>query len=217
MDRQSKDVIGSVLSLTQEAKEFVEYAEKTREDEEEALVRSPLSWEALAEDALHFPGRLDHALERLNERIAKLQGQAEEAEATLKSLRKLHPVPGTDEFAECEHEGQVGQLMLAAAQATLLELQRSRDSVPDVDAVKEGLAAVLDVALPHIAEELRRTLSVEASRIQSVVTFIDGEVTQYEELVAATEAEVGKKLECPTFHRDLLDQLKVEKLVELRG
>ena len=217
MDRQSKDVIGSVHALMVEAKEFVEYAEKTREEVEQRLLRSPESWEVLVDEALHFPGRLGHALERLNERIAKLQGQADEAEATLKSLRKLHPVPGTDEFVDCEHEGHVAQLMLAAAQATLLELQRARDSVPDVDAVKEGVAMVLEVSLPHIAEELRRTLSVEASRIQSVVTFIDGKVTQYEELVAATEAEVGRKLECPTFHRNLLDQLKAGELVELRG
>ena len=217
MDRLSTDVIKGVQSLTPEAREFVDYVEKTREEVEEMLLRSPLSWEVLADEALHFPGRLDHALERLNERISKLKTEKKEAEETLKGLRKLHPVPGTDEFVDCEHEGHVAQLMLAAAQATLLELQRARDSVPDVDAVKEGVAAVLEVSLPHIAEELRRTLSVEASRIQSVVTFIDGKVTQYEELVAATEAEVGKKLECPTFHRDLLDQLKVEELVELRG
>ncbi len=100
MDRQSKDVIGSVHSLTQEAKEFKSYAEESRGDVEQRLLRSPLSWEVLAEDALHFPGRLGHVLERLNERIAKLQGQAEEAEATIKSLRKLRPVPGTSEFSE---------------------------------------------------------------------------------------------------------------------
>ena len=217
MDRQSKDVIGSVHSVTQEAKEFENYATQSREEVEEMLLRSRESWEVLADEALHFPGRLNYALELLEKRITKLETQKEEAEATIKSLGKLHPVPGTDEFAECEHEGHVAQLLLAAAQATLQELQRARDSVPDVDAVKEGVAAVLEVALPHIAEELRRTLSVEASRIQSVVTFIDGKVTQYEELVAATEAEVGKKLECPTFHRNLLDQVKVEELVELRG
>ena len=217
MDRQSKDVIGSVHSVAQDAKEFKSYAEESKEKVEEMLLRSPESWEVLADEALHFPGRLDYALERLNERISKLKTEKKEAEETLKGLRKLHPVAGTYEFVDCEHEGHVAQLLLAAAQATLLELQRARDSVPDVDAVKEGVAAVLEVALPHIAEELRRTLSVEASRIQSVVTFIDGKVTQYEELVAATEAEVGKKLECPTFHRDLLDQLKVEELVELRG
>ncbi len=217
MDKQSKDVIGSVLSLTQDAKEFQSYAVQSRDDVEQRLLRSPLSWEVLADEALHFPGRLDHALERLNERISKLKTEKKEAEETLKGLRKLHPVPGTDEFVDCEHEGHVAQLVVGAAQATLLELQRARDSVPKVDAVKEGVAAVLEVALPHIAEELRRTLSVEASRIQSVVTFIDGKVTQYEELVAATEAEVGKKLECPTFHRNLLDQLKAGELVELRG
>ncbi len=75
----------------------------------------------------------------------------------------------------------------------------------------------MEITLPHLAEELDRTLSVEANRIQSVVTFIDRKVTQYEELIAATEAAVGKKLECPTFHHDLLDQLKVAELVELRG
>ena len=89
--------------------------------------------------------------------------------------------------------------------------------MPNVDLVKEGVAAVLEITLPHIAEELRKTLSVEAGLIQSVVTFIDGKVSQYEELITATEAEVGKKLECPTFHHDLLDQLKVGELVELRG
>ncbi len=125
MDRQSKDVISSVHSVGQDAKEFKSYAEESREEVEEELLRSPLSWEVEAEEALHFPRRLDYALERLNERISKLKTQAKEAEATLKSLRKLHPVPGTDEFAECEHEGQVAQLMLAAAQATLLELQRA--------------------------------------------------------------------------------------------
>jgi len=217
MDLRSKEIISAVNSLMVEAKEFVVFGERSKDEVEEELERSPLSWEILADEALHFPGRLDHALERLNERIAKLQGQAEEAEATIKSLRKLHPVPGTDEFAECEHEGQIGQLMLAAAQATLLELQRARDSVPDVDQVKEGVGRVLEITLPHIAEELRRTLSVQVGRIQSVVTFIDGKVTQYEELIAATEAAVGKKLECPTFNRDLLDQLKAGELVELRG
>jgi len=200
-----------------EAKEFKSYAEESKGEVEEELLRSPLSWEVEADEALHFPRRLDHALERLNERISKLQTQGKEAEATIKSLRKLHPVPGTDEFAECEHEGHVAQLMLAAAQATLLELQRARDSLPDVDAVRQGVGRVLEVALPHTAEGVRQTISIEASRIQSVVTFIDGKVTQYEEMIAAAEAEVGKKLECPTFNRDLLDQLKAGELVELRG
>ncbi len=217
MDRQSKDVIGSVLSLMVEAKEFVEYAEKTRDDVEQRLLRSPLSWEALAEDALHFPGRLDHALERLNERIASLQGQAEEAEATLKGLRKLHPVAGTDEFAECEHEGHVAQLMLAAAEETLHKLQRAKDSLPNVDVIMEGVAMVLKVALPHVAENVRRGISSDAIRIRSVALLIDSQLTQYEELVSSAEAEVGRKFDCPTFNRDLLDQLKVEKLVELRG
>ncbi len=184
---------------------------------EEELLRSPLSWEILADEALHFPGHLDHALERLNERIANLQGQAEEAEATLKSLRKLHPVPGTDEFAECEHEGQVTQLMLTAAQATLLELQRARDYVPDVDVVKEGVVRVLEVALPHLAEGVRQTISIDAGSIRSLVVRIDGKLSAFEALVSAAEDQTGKKLECPTFHRDLLDQLKLEELVELRG
>ena len=67
------------------------------------------------------------------------------------------------------------------------------------------------------ARHIRKTLSVQVGRIQSVVKFIDGKVAQYEELITATEAEVGKKLEWPTFHHDLLDQLKVGELVELRG
>jgi len=156
-------------------------------------------------------------LERLDGRIAKLQAQAEEAQATLKSLGKLHPVPGTDEFVDCEHEGHVAQLLLAAAQATLLELQRARDSVPDVDAVKEGVAAVLGVALPHLAEELRQTISIDAASIRSLVVRIDGKLSAFEALVAAVEDQTGKKLECPTFNRQLLDQVKAGELVELRG
>ncbi len=217
MDRQSKDVIGSVHSVAQDAKEFQSYSVQSREEVEEELVRSPLSWEVLANEALDFPRRLDHALERLDERIAKLQGQADEAEATLKSLRKLHPVPGTDEFSECEHEGQVAQLMLAAAQATLLELQRARDSVPDVDAVKEGVAAVLEISLPHVAEGVLQTISIDAGSIRSLVVRIDGKLSAFEALVSAAKDQTGKKLECPTFHRNLLDQLKVAELVELRG
>ncbi len=217
MDRQSKDVIGSVHSLTQDAKEFVEYAEKSKEEVEEELLRSPLSWEALADEALHFPGRLDHALERLNERITKLQTQAKEAEATLKSLRKLHPVPGTDEFAECEHEGHVAQLMLTAAKATLVELQRARDSLPDVAVIMEGVARVLEITLPHLAEELRQTISIDAGSIRSLAVLIDGKLSTFEALLSAAEDQTGKKFDCPTFNRDLLDQLKVGKLVELRG
>ena len=217
MDRQSKDVIGSVHSLVPEAKEFKSYAEESKETVEQTLLRSPLSWEVLADEALHFPGRLDYALERLNERIAKLQGQADEAEETLKGLRKLHPVPGTDEFAECEHQGQVAQLMLTAAQATLLELQRARDSVPDVDLVREGVAMVLKITLPHLAEGVRQTISIDAGSIRGLVVRIDGKLSAFEALVSAAEDQTGKKLECPTFHRDLLDQLKLEELVELRG
>ncbi len=100
MDWRSKEIISAVNSLMVEAKEFVVYAEQAREEVEEALVRSPLSWKVLAEEALHFPGRLDHALERLEKRISKLQTQGKEAEATIKSLRKLRPVPGTSEFSE---------------------------------------------------------------------------------------------------------------------
>ena len=106
-------------------------------------------------------------MERLNERIANLQGQADEAEATLKSLRKLRPVPGTDEFAECEREGQVAQLMLTAVEEPLQGLKGARDSLPDVAVIIEGVAAVLEVALPHLAEELRRTLSIDASSIRT--------------------------------------------------
>lgn len=217
MDRLSTDTIKGVQSLSVEAKEFVEYAEKTREEVEEMLLRSPLSWEVLAEDALHFPGRLDHALERLNERIANLQGQAKEAEATLKSLRKLHPVPGTDEFAECEREGQVAQLMCTAAEETLQGLKRAKDSVPDVAVIMEGVAAVLEVALPHLAEGVRQTISIDAGSIRSLVVRIDGKLSAFEALVSAAEDQTGKKLECPTFHHDLLDQVKVAELVELRG
>ncbi len=195
----------------------MDYVEKTREEVEEELLRSPLSWEVLAEDTLHFPRRLDYALERLNERISKLQTQGKEAEATLKGLRKSRPLPGTSEFSECEHEGQVAQLMLTAAQATLLELQRARDSVPEVDTVKEGVVRVLEVALPHLAEGVRQTISIDAGSIRSSVVRIDGKLSAFEALVSAAEDQTGKKLECPTFHRDLLDQLKVEELVELRG
>ncbi len=217
MDWRSKEIISAVNSLMVEAKEFVEYAEKTRDDVEQTLLRSPLSWEVEAEEALHFPRRLDYALERLNERIAKLQGQAEEAEATIKSLRKLHPVPGTDEFVDCEHEGQVAQLLLAVAQATLQELQQARDSVPDVAVIMEGVAAVLGVALPHLAEELRQTISIDAGSIRSLVVRIDGKLSAFEALVSAAQDQTGKKLGCPTFHHDLLDQLKAGELVELRG
>jgi len=217
MDRLSTDAIKGIQSLSEEAKEFVEYAEKTREEVEELFLRSPLSWEVLAEEALHFPGRLDYGLERLNERIVNLQGQANEAEATLTSLCKLHPVPGTDEFAECEHEGQVAQLMLAAVEEPLQKLKRARDSLPAVAVIMEGVARVLEVGLPHVAENVGRGISSDANRIRSVALLIDSQLTQYEELVSSAEAEVGKKLECPTFHRDLLDQVKVEELVELRG
>ena len=48
MDRQSKDIIGSVHSLTQEAKGFQSYAAQSREEVEDVLLRSPLSWEVLA-------------------------------------------------------------------------------------------------------------------------------------------------------------------------
>ena len=217
MDWRSKEIISAVNSLMVEAKEFVGFGERSKDEVEEMLLRSPLSWETLADDALHFPGRLDYALERLNERISKLQGQAEEAEATLKSLRKLHPVPGTDEFAECEHEGHVAQLLLTAAQATLQELQRAKDSLPTADVIMEGVGRVLEVALPHVAKNMRQTISSDASRIRSAALLIDSQLTQYEELVSSAEAEVGRKFDCPTFNRDLLDQLKVEELVELRG
>jgi len=217
MDRLSTDIIKGVQSLTPEGREFVDYVEKTREEVEEALVRSPLSWEVLAEEALHFPRRLGHALERLNERISKLQTQGKEAEATIKSLRKLRPVPGTSEFSECEREAQVAELMLTAAKAMLLELQRARDSVPDVDLVREGVVRVLEVAFPHLAEGVRQTISIDAGSIRSLVVRIDGKLSAFEALVSAAEDQTGRKLECPTFHRDLLDQLKLEELVELRG
>ncbi len=217
MDLRSKEIISAVKSLIMEAKEFKSYAEESKGEVEEELLRSPLSWEVLAEDALHFPGRLDHALGRLNERISKLQTQGKEAEATIKSLRKLRPVPGTDEFAECEHEGHVAQLMLAAAEETLQGLKRSRDSVPDVDAVKEGVAMVLEVALPHAAEGVRQTISIDAGSIRSLAVLIDGKLSTFEALLSAAEDQTGKKFDCPTFNRDLLDQLKVAELVELRG
>ena len=217
MDRQSKDVIGSVHSVTQEAKEFENYATQSREEVEEMLLRSRESWEVLADEALHFPGRLNYALELLEKRITKLETQKEEAEATIKSLGKLHPVPGTDEFAECEHEGHVAQLLLAAAQATLQELQRARDSLPDVAVIMEGVAMVLKITLPHLAEGVHQTISVDAGSIRSLVVRIDGKLSAFEALVSAAEDQTGKKLECPTFHHDLLDQVKVEELVELRG
>ena len=176
MDRQSKDVIGSVHSVTQEAKEFENYATQSREEVEEMLLRSRESWEVLADEALHFPGRLNYALELLEKRITKLETQKEEAEATIKSLGKLHPVPGTDEFAECEHEGHVAQLLLAAAQATLQELQRARDSLPDVAVIMEGVAMVLKITLPHLAEGVHQTISVDAGSIRSLVVRIDGKL-----------------------------------------
>ena len=76
---------------------------------------------------------------------------------------------------------------------------------------------VLGVALPHLAEELRQTVSIDAGRIRSLVVLIDGKLSAFEALVSAVEDQTGKKLECPTFNRQLLDQLKVEELVELRG
>ena len=148
-------------------------------------------------------------------RIAKLQTQAKQAEATLKSLGKLHPVPGTDDFAECEHEGQVAQLMIAAVEEPLQKLQRARDSLPAAAVIMEGVARVLEVGLPHVAESVRQTISLGASRIQSAAILIDGQMKQYEELVAKAEEETGRKLDCPAFSRGLLDQLRSEPLVEL--
>jgi len=75
----------------------------------------------------------------------------------------------------------------------------------------------LEISLPHIAEELRQTVSIDAGSIQSLVVRIDGKLSAFEALVSASEDQTGKKLECPTFHHDLLDQLKAGELVELRG
>lgn len=79
------------------------------------------------------------------------------------------------------------------------------------------MGRVLEVALPYVAENVRRGISSDAIRIRSVALLIDSQLTQYEELVSSAEAEVGRKFDCPTFNRDLLDQLKAGKLVELRG
>jgi len=76
---------------------------------------------------------------------------------------------------------------------------------------------VLGVALPHLAEELRQTISIDAGSIRSLVVLIDGKLSAFEALVAAVEDQTGKKLECPTFNRQLLDQVKAGELVELRG
>ena len=50
-----------------------------------------------------------------------------------------------------------------------------------------------------------------------MAVYIDGKMSAFEELVARAKEETGRKLECPGFNRQLLDQLKVEELVELRG
>ncbi len=107
--------------------------------------------------------------------------------------------------------------MLTAAEETLQGLKRAKDALPDVAVIMEGVAAVLQVALPHVAENMRQTISIDASRIRSLVVRIDGKLSAFEALVSAAEDQTGKKLGCPTFHRDLLDQLKVDELVELRG
>lgn len=129
-DRLSTDDIQRLQGLLPQARVYADYA--TEDNLEEVLLRSRESWEEMVGEAVAFPERLDRALERLDGRIAKLQAQAEEAQATLKSLGKLHPVPGTDDFAECEHEGRVAQLMIAAVEEPLQGLKRAKDSVPDV-------------------------------------------------------------------------------------
>ena len=124
-------------------------------------------------------------------------------------------MPGTTEFADCEHEGQVAQLRLTAVEEPLQGLKRARDSVPNVDLVKEGVAAVLRIALPFVGKGVRQTVSIAASRIQAALILIEGQMKKYEELVSEAEEATGKPLDCPTFNRKLLAQLKVEELVEM--
>jgi len=212
-DRISSDDIKRVQMLLPEAQVFADYASEDKL--EDVLLRSRDSWEELVSEALQFPERWRWALERLNGRISKLQTQGKEAEATLKALGKRHPIPGTSDFADCEHEGQVAQLMLTAIEEPLQKLQGTKDSLPAVGLVLEGVAAVLRVGLPHVGEGVRQTISIAASRIRAAVILIEGQMKQYEELVAKAEEETGRHLECPTFNRQLLDQLKVEELVEM--
>ena len=211
MDKQSKEVIGYVQSLLPKAREFQSYAEESREELEQILLRSQDSWEALVGEALQFSKSFRWGLKCLNERIAETQ--AEEAKEVLKSLPR--PIPGTEEFDDCQRQAQIASLTIRAAQETLQKLQRIRDSVPHVDQVKEGVVKVLQIGLPHVAEGVRRTVSVEANRIQSLAIDIDGKMIAFEELVARAEDLVGKKLKCPTFNRQLIEQLLGEEVVEL--
>ena len=114
------------------------YAEKTTKEIEETLLRSKWSYDQWVAIALRLPGHLDDVIQRLNNRVTRLETQAKESEEALRSLRKQRPTPGTREFDECAYDAEVAEGKLTVANETLRNLQNARNLLPDQDEVNEG-------------------------------------------------------------------------------